>query len=435
MFRPRSTRALAKPCASRRQAGRRAGPRSGGERSGRAAALLAAMLMACGGGGGGGGTASPPPAGLCSPSTGLAAPLPACTPRSPCTRLAPELGPQPPITDPTDAPFCVGGWSQHLTQSVLGFTRHACVYRPPGASSTFRRPLVLWFHPGGAGSADAVAAETGLLDRAQSYDLSGDLARLGFVLVSVQGRNLRFPTAFPRDGRHHDFYYRDLRSPSANPDIANADSLIDTLVQEGIVDPARIYVTGWSNGAFFAMLYAIARHDQPTPGGNRVAAASVFAGGDPFAGITWDPFNAVPAGAEDACRLAYPASSVPMQLLYRTADAAVPCESTQALCFQAEPGYNVTDWLADAAGAGLDVRGRLIEGLETNPGDLDRNAATCTVYTGSCPVGDCDTNPTSAACLALQNHFRWPDGIYDEAPLTGLDREPDMLDFLRAHPR
>jgi len=31
----------------------------------------------------------------------------------------------------------------------------------------------------------------------------------------------------------------------------------------------------------------------------------------------------------------------------------------------------------------------------------------------------------------LLNHVRWPDGVADR---SGLDHEPELLDFLRAHP-
>jgi len=48
--------------------------------------------------------------------------------------------------------------------------------------------------------------------------------------------------------------------------------VIDDLVAAGVVDPALIGVMGWSNGGRFAALYAIARHEKPTPGGNRAAA-------------------------------------------------------------------------------------------------------------------------------------------------------------------
>ena len=61
-------------------------------------------------------------------------------------------------------PVCDGlSWDERLTQSVLGFTRHACIVRPNGASSTSRRPLIVWFHGGGDGSADDAATTTQLV--------------------------------------------------------------------------------------------------------------------------------------------------------------------------------------------------------------------------------------------------------------------------------
>ncbi len=399
------------------------------------AALL--LLTACSGGdsdGDGGG--APPvalPTPVCAAATGLSAPLPTCTPATPCTRVAPELSVQS-IETPTETPNCAAPWSPRYTHSALGFTRHACIYRPPGASAASKRPLMLWFHPGGEGSADLAGSEAGLLAKASSYDLTGDAARPGFILVSVQGRNLRFPTAAPRDGRHHDFYYRDLRSPSSNPDIANADALIDALVQEGIVDANRIYVAGWSNGAFFSQLDALARDDTATVGGNRVAAAAVFAAADPFAGISWDPFKEIAMSDGGACRLAtYPVSDVPVLVVHRSADSAVACDAVQAACFATEPGYTTTQWLTDANQAGLQVQGLLIGGLETGA-TLDANATGCTNYSAACPVGNCSTAPLSDGCRSLVNHLRWPDGVYNNPP-SGTDREVDMLQFLAAHPR
>ncbi|MBI5552852.1 MAG: hypothetical protein HY911_15185 [Desulfobacterales bacterium] len=293
---------------------------------------------------------------------------------------------------------------------------------------------MLWFHPGGEGSADLAGSEASLLAKAESYDLTGDPERPGFVLVSVQGRNLRFPTAAPRDGQHHDFYYRDLHSPSSNPDIANTDTLIDAMVQEGIVDTNRIYVAGWSNGGFFSQLYAIARDDTATAGGNRVAAAAVFAAADPFAGISWDPFNETSVSDGAACRLtAYPVSDMPILMVHRTADSAVACDAVQAACFETEPGYTTTLWLTDARQAGLQVQGLLIGGLETGA-MFDLNATGCTNYSAACPVGDCSTAPLSDACESLVNHLRWPDGVYNNPP-SGTDREVDMLQFLADHPR
>ncbi len=413
-----------------------------------AGVLLAISIItsACGGGGGGGGGNSVSGGGgdgntgsgdqVCDPaSTGLVKPLPACTATTPCTRVASELS-QSRITDPSPDPVCDSSvWTEKLTQNVSGFTRHSCVYRPPGVSASSTRPLVLWFHPGGDGTADTLSEQTHLLQKAEQFNLSGDPARPGFVLVAIQGRNLRFPTLAARDGHHHDFYFRDLASPSTNPDIANADSVIDTLVSDGIVDTNRIYVMGWSNGAFFAQMYAIARHETRTPGGNEVAAASVFGAGDPFNSIRWDPFNERGYSGNPSCQLtSYPVSSVPMDLVYRSCDAAVGCDAQQQSCFDNEPGYATQPWLNDSNALGLSVMGNRIGGLEAGA-ELDQPAAACTSTGTSCAPVQCSVSNPSEECLCLVNHLRWPDASYDSDPTTSShDLEVDMLDFLRANP-
>lgn len=411
--------------------------------------LLAALfLVGCGGGGSSSSDAAPPPppppppsSDSCDPATtGLTAPLPACSEQTPCSRLAEELAAElnaNTLTTPSSEPRCDAAGTQKHTQTVLGFTRYACIYHPPGTSANARRPLVLWFHPGGNGNADLAADQTHLLEKAADFDLTGDPTRRGFILASVQGRNLRFPTASPRDGRHHDFYFRDLASPSQNPDIANADALIDTLTSEGNVDTDRIYVMGWSNGAFFSQLYAIGRHQTATPGGHRVAAAAAFGAGDPFNDISRDPFTDLLRTTGASCQLAtYPAISVPVQLVYRSCDATVACNAAQGPCFRVEPGYTADPWLADAVARGLTVTGLRISGLENSLFDLDQNEPNCSTITTACPTIDtnaCALDPTGDACLCLVNHLRWPDGEYDSPP-SGTDREPSMLEFLRDNP-
>jgi pimeloyl-ACP methyl ester carboxylesterase len=228
----------------------------------------------------------------------------------------------------------------------------------------------------------------------------------------------------PRDGRHHDFYYRDLGSPSTNPDVANVDALIDRIVAEGHVDPARIYLMGWSNGAFFGQLYAIARHTTSTPGGSRVAAAAVFAAADPFDDVSFDPFAQRPkAIADGSCQLAaYPASAVPIQLTYRSCDGAVACGASDAACVQPEPGYVTTTWRERAAAALPNLSSRLIGGVER--GNL------LDVPVGQCTAIQSCTPQAQAVCLV--NHLRWPDGVYENG--SGIDNEPVMLGFLRDHP-
>ena len=59
-----------------------------------------------------------------------------------------------------------------------------------------------------------------------------------------------------------------------NVDAAAIDHFIAEEVTTDIADPNRIYVTGWSNGAAMALLYALNRP--------RVAAVAVYSAPDPF---------------------------------------------------------------------------------------------------------------------------------------------------------
>ena len=70
------------------------------------------------------------------------------------------------------------------------------------------------------------------------------------------GATLSWPREGSKDGSHWDFYHRNLSSLSSNPDVALADAIIDAEVASGHVDPERIFVMGWSNGGFFAQMYA-----------------------------------------------------------------------------------------------------------------------------------------------------------------------------------
>ncbi len=354
----------------------------------------------------------------CNPVTGLDRPLPNCA-EAVCDRPAAGLGVEV-VTGATEVPLCrtSPGWGRPLFDDgpPLEFDgpgapiRYACLYEPPGTGPGSPRPLVVFLHGGGGGMADDVYDHTSLRSKAPDFDLSGDPARPGFILVSVQGRNLRYPTAAPRDGHHHDFYHRDLASPSSNPDIAFLDRLIDHLVAGGHVDPERIHIMGWSNGAFFAQMYGIARHGVATPGGNRVASVAVFSGADPFNGIR--------QGESPSCRLdPYPGSHLPIFLISRSCDL-VACDAEQQaawnLSLPPNPGQVVTEWQAALAlkVGDPDVEVVLVNGLGE-------------------PVPACTPAPFCTLEIATINHLRWPDGVDDG---SGLDHEPVMLDFLRAHP-
>src|SRR5262249_13293989 len=129
---------------------------------------------------------------------------------------------------------------------------------------------------------------------------------------------------------HFDFYFRD----PANPDVRSVDHLIDELVARGRVDPNRISVMGWSNGAFFAAYYAMLRHDRPTPGGARIAAAVPFAGGNPFSNVK--------PSENPSCQSAVPRTALPVLLIHRDCDDLVGCSPAQSR--EAPPGFDVETW-------------------------------------------------------------------------------------------
>jgi|GEM_PF-1120961 len=360
-----------------------------------------------------GGDASGPCASgeICDGSTGLCEANPPCSIENPCDNDG------TPVTTAFEEPICVTMEDDRpyyddapprlWTDSVTGEERGACVFRPAAASDP-PRPLVVFVH-GSGGRAEDVYNATSLRTKAVSYDLSGDPARPGFVLVSVQGRLMSNPNQLnTAPMRRHDVWYRDLSSPSTNADFRNFDKLIDDLVEEGGVDTNRIYLMGWSNGGVFAQSYGISRHTQPTPGGHFVAAVVSYASGDPFEDIGWDQ--------DPSCKMSpYPSTSLPMLVSGRACDSAVACDQAQQEKFDLPPGYDVSSWVNTLTTVmeNSNVVHLIVDGYGNQKSE-------CTQLSGCSGIG------------GLVNHLRWPDGVADK---SGIDWEDDFLDFLKEHPK
>jgi hypothetical protein len=194
---------------------------------------------------------------MCSYGVGLNYQSRTCSINDICHNLVPTVAIYNPsityIDTASDEPFC--GTSElgislgrpnyydglaHKWIDDDGTDRFWCETRPLGSSKTSPRPLVIWI-TGAGGGAENLYDKTSLRNKLQTFDLSGDPDRPGFILISIQPRNLHWPSAESMDGTRSDTYYRDLTSPSLNNDIAFIDYIIDTLVAEGVVDRARIY--------------------------------------------------------------------------------------------------------------------------------------------------------------------------------------------------
>jgi poly(3-hydroxybutyrate) depolymerase len=366
--------------------------------------------------------AGPEPAGLdpcsqgslCDGKLGLCRGLPACSQATPCTDVFERK-----VTDALTEPRCRttarnrpafdDGSPRRWKDSQSGEDRAACVFRPAGASAGSPRPLVVFLH-GWSGSADGIYDSTLLRQKAANFDLGGNGAGPGFFLVSDQGPNRRLPPGevakHEAGGSLHDHYYRAIAGPGPNADVQNADRLIDELVAEGGVDRSRIYVMGWSNGCHFAQLYGIERHQRPTPGGNRVAAAAVYSCGDPFGDLAGHP--------SPSCQMdPRPVTRLPIFFIHRNCDSAA-CDAAQQRALNRPPSNDATAWIAT------------LRGPMQNP-----NVIQVTIDASGRQVGACLPASLCTPTLAGINHLKWPDGVSD---VSGKDWEHEMLTFLREHP-
>jgi poly(3-hydroxybutyrate) depolymerase len=336
----------------------------------------------------------------CDGKTGLCAPTAQCSTASPCvdaqvgtTRQTVTSALTPPVCKTANAARPSFDDGAPRTWTAAGIERAACLYSPPGANL----PLVIYLH-GATGAASAIYDATSLRQKAPTFNLSDDPARLGFVLASDQGRNMRSDNGNPA-GARRDLYYRMY---DQHADVAALDELIDGLVVEKNIDRTRIYLTGWSNGGFFAQAYGLLRHEQPTAGGNKVAAVAVFDAGNPFL-----------EGVEGEAACAYqllPKSTLPVFVVHR-ACSIVACNATQRIAVGSPPGFDVTSWIADLkAKVGATDVTELTLGATGQP-------STCANACGR--------------AIAIQQHVRWPDGVLDG---SGMDYEPTMLNYLKAHP-
>ena len=173
----------------------------------------------------------------------------------------------------------VGAERRVLT--VAGVERNYWLLRPPGNRGAV--PIVFVLHGG------AVA------DGRQTfrYDFQSLGARDGVATVHPSGVGAGW-----NDGRDTPFLL--ARGGSAD-DVAFFGAMIDSLVAEGVADPARIYITGGSNGGMMTMRLVCELADR-------------LAGAAPFVSL-------LPEKMQGRCA---PSRPVPMMLMLGTADRLMP---------------------------------------------------------------------------------------------------------------
>jgi predicted esterase len=304
----------------------------------------------------------------------------------------------------TTAPICERGTRIGPWKDGDHTARYACLYEPPQAATGKPLPLVVFIHPS-LYSAGSIASNTNLLDYLASANVSDDPARPGFIVLAPQGRDTHHYYAWPDEhGSGWDNWYRQF-SPQGdvtvggkryaeNVDATAIDHFIAAEVAIGKVDQARIYLTGWSNGAAMAYAYGLSR-----PG---IAAIAVYSAPDPYETVPDVCFQKPVTTAPTSNReLQIFNTQLPTYQVHNACDISGLCPNALRLEGQLRAlGGNVTDTIIDHG----------------------QNAVTkCDDSCGTNPNGDLYN--LEAMMIGTANHIRWPN------KWTAA-----MLDFFRRHP-
>jgi predicted esterase len=295
---------------------------------------------------------------------------------------------------------CPGGTRMGPWTDANGDARYACLYEPPRAAERSPLPLLIYLHPSET-SAYSVFV-TGLVGLTDKVMLG---TNPGFILLAPQGRYTahRYP-GYDSNALGWDNWYRQLTAAGAvaegkgsyseNADAASIDHFVDEVIATGKVDRRRIYVTGWSNGAAMALLYALNRP--------WIAAAAVYSAPDPFSALfdacTQTPVATTPSG-DGQLQVTNP--RVPLMHVRNDCDIGGICP-------------NGTRFAARVRALGGNVEDVIIDSSETQVASCDNSCGTDEMANGK--IG------TVASYRGLAHHMRWPKQWNNK-----------MLTFLRDH--
>lgn len=141
---------------------------------------------------------------------------------------------------------------------VGGVTREYVLDVPDSVREHIPAPLLLDFHGFGHSGA-GVWSVSGFRDLA---------TRAGFITVYPEG----LPVHLTLRGEEHEAAGWEMYTVDGNRDLAFVRALLDDLERRYCVDRARIFATGFSNGAFFSALLGCTMSD-------RIAAVAPVSGG------------------------------------------------------------------------------------------------------------------------------------------------------------
>jgi predicted esterase len=299
-------------------------------------------------------------------------------------------------------PICFGGRVLGPWQDADGTDRYACIYEPAGHSRDNALPLVVFIH-GSIATADSIKL-TGLVGEIAQADLG--VKKPGFILLAPEGRyTAHYYPGLDSNAMGWDNWYRQL-SPAGdvtvggvtykeNVDAATIDHFIQQESATGEVDRARIYLTGWSNGAAMALLYALNRQS--------IAAAAVYSAPDPF-GAFDDPCPQQPVTAAPISdgQLQIFNPHIPLLHVRNSCDIGGICPNGNTFASQIRAiGVSLDDVILDA---------------ESKPVTAcDDSCGTDSMANGE--VG------TIGAVRGIGHHLRWPVAV-----------NPQLFEFMKQHP-
>src|SRR5271170_1474616 len=196
------------------------------------------------------------------------------------------FGDPPADTISAEKPSCWDGKLLGPWNDSNGTPRYACLYEPTPKIARNRLPMLVYLHPSLFGT--ETIHLTNLLHYQDVVSLRGDHRKNGYFVLAPAGRKTTHYYPFPdKTGMGWDNWYRQLNPAGdvkiggtiyrENVDAAAIDHFIAEEEAGGKVDANRIYMTGWSNGAAMAYLYALNRP--------RIAAVAVYSAPDPFGAL------------------------------------------------------------------------------------------------------------------------------------------------------
>ena len=299
-------------------------------------------------------------------------------------------------------PVCFGGQVLGPWKDSNGSDRYACIYEPEQHSRDNPLPLVVFLH-GSIATADSIKL-TGLAGEIGKADLGGK--KPGFILLAPEGRyTAHYYPGVDSNGMGWDNWYRQL-TPSGDVTVAGANykgnvdaAAIDHFIQDeiatGEVDPTRVYLTGWSNGAAMALLYALNRQS--------IAAAAVYSAPDPFGAFTDPcPQTPVPRAPTSNAEVRIFNPRVPLMHVRNNCDIGGICPNGNNFAVQMRSiAISLDDVILDPA---------------------DKPITACDDTCGTSPMAAGEVG-ASGTWRGVLHHVRWPSAS-----------NARMFEFMKQHP-